>query len=230
MNAELGKVVSFPAKTEKRSRAKKDGSRVKNIDGVKYFNEKQIKLLRRTVRDEAEIDTKKGNITGIKEWMAIDLLTSTGLRVSEAANLRCGDLKTGYADNRIYIREGKGKIAGHIVINESLKKHLKHFLKWKDSNGEATGEEDHLFIGQRGTWTNQAIQQIVKKYLNKLGLYEKGKSVHALRHSYAVELYSKDKDLRTVQKQLRHVSIQSTLVYADVTDENISEQIKNLWN
>ena len=55
-------------------------------------------------------------------------------------------------------------------------------------------------------------------------------AVHALRHSYAVELYSKDKDLRAVQKQLRHVSIQSTLVYADVTDESIGNQIRGLWN
>ena len=76
----------------------------------------------------------------------------------------------------------------------------------------------------------QAIQQIVKKYLKQLGLYEKGKSVHTLGHSYAVELYSKEKDLRVVQKQLRHVSIQSTPVYADVTDEAISDQIEGLWN
>jgi site-specific recombinase XerD len=38
------------------------------------------------------------------------------------------------------------------------------------------------------------------------------------------------KDLRAVQKQLRHVSIQSTIVYADVPDESISNQIKGLWN
>jgi site-specific recombinase XerD len=43
-------------------------------------------------------------------------------------------------------------------------------------------------------------------------------------------LYSKMKDLRAVQKQLRHVSIQSTIVYADVPDESISNQIKGLWN
>ena len=70
----------------------------------------------------------------------------------------------------------------------------------------------------------------MKKYLKKLNLYERGKSVHALRHSYVVNLYSKDKDLRAVQKQLRHVSIQSTMVYGDVSDEMISEQIKGLWN
>jgi len=220
-------VIDFPAMGQTKGKREK---RIKNIDGVKYFNEKQIKLLRRTVRDQAEIDMKKGNTIGIREWMVIDLLTSTGLRVSEAASLKCGDLKIGYADSKLFVRDGKDALSGHVVINESLKKHLKAFLTWKMSIGEPTGEEDFLFVGQRGQWTNQAIQQIVKKYLKKLNLYQTGKSVHALRHSYAVELYAKARDLRVVQKQLRHVSIQSTLVYADVTDQTITDQIKGLWN
>jgi len=222
-------IITFPS--EKRvKRTRRSGGRIKSVDGVKYFNEKQIKLLRRTSREQAEIDDQRGNVTGIREWMVIDLLTSTGLRVSEAANLRCGDLKIGYSESKIYVREGKGRVSGHVVINGSLKKRLKLFLGWKRSLGEDLGDDDYLFVGQRGSWTSQAIQQIVKKYLKKINLYEKGKSVHALRHSYAVELYSKEKDLRVVQKQLRHVSIQSTLVYADVTDETISDQIKGLWN
>ena len=230
MNTKLSAtIVSFPPKTHTKKR-RTSGGRVRCVDRVKYFNEKQIKLLRRTAREQAELDEQRGNVTGIREWMVIDLLTSTGLRVSEAANLRCGDLKIGYAESKIFIREGKGRVSGHVVVTESLRKHFKAFLGWKVKQGEPVGEDDFLFVGQRGAWTSQAIQQIVKKYLRKCGLYESGKSVHALRHSYAVELYSKEKDLRAVQKQLRHVSIQSTLVYADVTDETISEQIKGLWN
>ena len=226
---ERREIITFPS--EKRvKRTRRSGGRIRNVDGVKYFNEKQIKLLRRTAREQAEIDEQKGNVTGIREWIVIDLLTSTGMRVSEAANLRCGDLKIGYSESKIYVREGKGRVSGHVVINGSLKKRLKAFLSWKRALGEDSGDDDYLFVGQRGPWTSQAIQQIVKKYLKKLDLYEKGKSVHALRHSYAVELYSKEKDLRVVQKQLRHVSIQSTLVYADVTDETLSHQINGLWN
>jgi integrase/recombinase XerD len=204
--------------------------RIKNVDGIKYFNEKQIKLLRRTVRDQAELDAQKDKVTGIREWLVIDLLTCTGLRVSEAADLRCGDLKLGYAESKIFVRDGKGGVSGHVVVPESLKRHLKGFLAWKEKLGELTGEDDYLFVGQRGAWTSQAIQQIVKKYLKQLGLYENGKSVHALRHSYGVELYSREKDLRAVQKQLRHRSIQSTLIYADVTEEDIQNQLKGLWN
>ena len=229
MSGHSARIISFPSETLVK-RERKSGGRIRSVDGIKYFNEKQIKLLRRTVREQAELDEQRGNVTGIKEWMVIDLLTSTGLRVSEAANLRCGDLKVGYTENKIYVREGKGRVSGHVVINDALKKHLRAFTGWKIKQGELLGEDDFLFIGQRGTWTSQAIQQIVKKYLRKCGLYENGKSVHALRHSYAVALYAKEKDLRVVQKKLRHVSIQSTLVYADVTDETISDQIKGLWN
>ena len=217
-------LIKFP----KKGRGKKE-LRIRRIDSLKYFNGNQIKLLRRAARNQADLDLQKEKITGIREWMAIDLLTATGLRVSEAANLHCGDLKIGYGENRIFIREGKGSISGYVVINESLKKHLKQFLSWKEKIEEAIGEDDPLFIGQRGKWTSQAIQQLVKKYLKQLNLYENGKAVHALRHSYGVELYSKEKDIRAVQKQLRHVSLQSTLIYADVTDENIAGQIKGLW-
>lgn len=217
---QAAKLIQFP-----KAKARKQ-SRIKNIDGVKYFNAKQIKLLRRTVRDQAAT----AKMTAIREWMAVDLLTCTGLRVSEAANLRCGDIKTGYGDSRIFVRDGKGSISGHVIIPEGLKKHLKSYLKWKQDHNELTGRNDFLFIGQRGAMTSQALQQIVKKYLKLLGLYESGKSVHALRHSYAMELYSREKDLRAVQKQLRHVSIQSTLIYADVTEEQLTSQVKGLWN
>nr|MBP7304438.1 tyrosine-type recombinase/integrase [Fervidobacterium sp.] len=143
---EITNLVQFPgAKPNKKTRSE----RVKNVDGVKYFNASQIKLIRRRARDRAELDLKKGKTTAIREWMAIDLLTSTGLRVSEAANLKCGDLKIGYSESKIYVNSGKGGISGHVVIGNSMKGHLKAFLAWKQSMGERVGDNDHLFMGQR---------------------------------------------------------------------------------
>jgi site-specific recombinase XerD len=223
MNKAARNIIAFP------SPGKKAPKKPRQMDSLKYFNTTQIRMLRRAARDEAALDLQKGKKTAIREWMAIDLLTSTGLRVSEAANLLCGDLKLGYGESKIIVQHGKGDITGQVIINESLKKHLKHYLAWKKAQGEDTGDQAPLFIGQRGKWTSQAIQQIVKKYLKALKLYEPGKSAHALRHSYGVELYSREKDLRAVQKQLRHISIQSTLIYADVTEESIAGQIKGLW-
>jgi len=219
---EAAQVIQFPGirRQEKRK------AHIKNVDGFKYFSEPQIRLLRRTVRDKAE---GKGSVTAVREWACIDLLTSTGVRVSEATDGRCGDLRAGYGESALYIRDGKGHKSRTVQIPDSFKLHLKRFIAWKAEHGEPTGPDDYLFIGQRGPWTAQAVQQIVKKYLKALNLYESEKSVHALRHSYAVAFYRQRRDLRALQKQLGHTSIQTTQIYADVTAEDIKEQVRGLW-
>ena len=121
MNKSAKVIRLHPVKTAKK--------RITNIDGIKYFNDTQIKLLRRTVRDHADLDIQKGKVTGLREWMVIDVLTSTGIRVSEAANIRCGDIKAGYGQSELFVRDGKGSIARTIQIPEYLKKHFNHLAK-----------------------------------------------------------------------------------------------------
>ncbi len=227
METIASKVVQFPGTQQKSSR--NQSHKITNIDGIKYYSDQQIKLLRRTVRDRAALDSERGQVTAIREWMAVDLITSSGLRVSEAANVRCGDLKGGYGESALFVRDGKGSKSRTVQIPDSLKRHLKQFMVWKASRGEPTGPDDFLFMGQRGPWTAQAIQFLVKKYLKALGLYENEKSVHALRHSYAVEFYRQERDLRALQKQLGHSSIETTQIYADVTAQDIQKQIRGLW-
>ena len=172
---------------------------------------------------------QRNQVTGVRVWMLIDLLSSTGLREAEAADLRCGDLRVGYGSAAIFVRSGKGGRSRTIQIPAELKTHLKAFVRWKEDKKEPTGEDDSLFRGQRGPWTTAAVAEAVKRVLKDCGLYEKGKSAHALRHSYAVELYRRERDLRAVQKQLGHRSIQTTQIYADTLDEDIREQVEDLW-
>ncbi len=227
MGNEAGKIVQFPGTRQSSNRDR--SHKITNVDGVKYYSDQQIKLLRRTVRDRAALDIERSQVTAIREWMAVDLITSSGLRVSEAANIRCGDIRAGYGESALFVRDGKGAKSRTVQIPDALKRHLKQFVVWKASRGEATGPDDFLFIGQRGPWTAQAIQFLVKKYLKALGIYENEKAVHALRHSYAVEFYKQQKDLRALQKQLGHASIETTQIYADVTAEDIQKQIRGLW-
>ncbi len=224
---QTAQIIQFPGVLAgKRSEKKKPVS----TDTIKYFSEAEIKLIRKASREHHEADLSKGRVTGVRSWMIVDLLTCTGLRVSEAANLKVGDLKIGYGQSEIYVENGKGNVSGTVVIPAGLKTHLRSFLAWKQAHGEGIATQDHLFIGKKGPMTAQALQQTVKGYLKRLGLYEKGKSAHSLRHSYAVALYQKERDLRAVQKQLRHVSIQSTLIYADVSKTDLERQVKGMWN
>ncbi|MGO9020617.1 MAG: tyrosine-type recombinase/integrase [Syntrophobacteraceae bacterium] len=85
--------------------------------------------------------------------MAIDLLTCTGLRVAEAANVRCGDIRAGYGECALFVRDGKGSKSRTVEVPDFLKKHMKQFVVWKACRGEPTGPDDQLFIVQRGPWT-----------------------------------------------------------------------------
>jgi len=228
MKMETAKIIQFPG-TLAGKRGRRERKPI-STDTIKYFSGAEIKLIRKTAREDHEADLSKDRVTGVRNWMIVDLLTCTGVRVSEAANVKCGNLKIGYGQSEIYIENGKGGVSGTVVIPPGLKTHLRSFLNWKESKGEGTADSDYLFIGKRGKLTSQALQQIVKGYLRQLNLYQPGKSVHSLRHSYAVSLYSKEKYLRAVQKQLRHVSIQSTLVYADVSKTDLERQVRGLWN
>jgi len=220
-------IIQFPGPLAGRRREKRKPT---STDKIKYFSEAEIKLIRKAAREHHEADTSKGRVTGVRSWMIVDLLTNTGLRVSEAANLRCGDLRIGYGQSEIHVENGKGNVSGTVVIPAGLKAHFKSFLSWKQDQGEGLADSDYLFIGKKGPMKSQALQFIVKGYLKQLGVYEPGKSVHSLRHSYAVALYQRERDLRAVQKQLRHVSIQSTLVYADVSKTDLERQVKGMWN
>ena len=210
-------------------RPRKRPARRLTADGPKYFPQPPIKLIRRTARDDAQLALAKGQVTGVRVWMLIDLLTYSGLREAEAKDLRIGDLRLGYGEAAIYVVCGKGGRSRTVQIPQSLKVHLNAFIRWKVQRGEPVGEGDRLFWGQRGPWTVAGVQEAVKRVLRDCGLYERGKSVHALRHSYAVALYRQERDLRAVQKQLGHADISTTQIYADVLDEDIQAQLKGLW-
>ncbi len=114
MEIETGRVIHFPGAQQNPHR--EPSHKITNIDGIKYYTEQQIKLLRRTVRDQSALDLDRNQVTAVREWMAIDLLTSSGLRVSEAANLRCGDIKAGYGESALFVRDGKGSKSRTVQI------------------------------------------------------------------------------------------------------------------
>ena len=74
--------------------------------------------------------------------------------------------------------------------------------QWKNNRcGESVGHDDYVFIGQRGPITRQAVSHIVRKVLKKCGLYSKGRSVHAFRHSFGYKLLKAGNgSLKLVQK------------------------------
>jgi site-specific recombinase XerD len=196
----------------------------------KYMSMDEVRRLRRSAEDRALADLAKGRTTAVRTWAVIDLALSTGLRVSEIAEIKTSDLNLTGPEPQLLVRNGKGGKPRTVTLPQDLRRHLREFLAWKKRLKEKTDPEDHLFVSERGDrFTTRGLQYLFKQAADKAGLPAHF-SIHACRHSYGTYLYQKTKDLRLVQDQLGHSSPIVTQVYSHITPEDRVRSVNGLWS
>ncbi len=193
------------------------------IDRTKYMDMEEVKQLRRSTEARAYLDLKKGRVGGVTAWMLIDLALSTGLRVSEMAALLIKDVDLKRGCLSVTRLKRKKKTRETLAVGKDLVKHFKEYIAWIDRKSGA------LFMGSRGKLSTQGLQRIWKRSVKLAGL-PKELSIHSARHSIAVHLLKKTKNLRQVQKQLGHASPATTAnMYADISFEDMQEGLNGLY-
>lgn len=166
------------------------------------------------VFDETEITGIIRGIENLKHRAIICLIYASGMRVSEAATLRTGDI-----DSKrmvINIRGAKGKKDRTVMLSEKILFMLrKYYRQYKPTY--------YLFEGAGGTsYSPRSIQLILKRAMEKAGIKKKA-GVHALRHSFATHLLEGGTDLRNIQELLGHNSILTTVRYTHVSKKELSK-------
>ena len=158
------------------------------------------------------------NLKGIRDRAILELLFSTGLRVSELCAL---DSDIDLSRDEMSIR-GKGEKIRVVFLSDSAKKAVADYLKARKDMEEA------LFVNygrgkqKPGRLTPRAVEMIVKFYAIKSGITKKV-TPHVIRHSFATDLLENGADLRSVQALLGHANIQTTQVYTHVTDKHLRD-------
>jgi site-specific recombinase XerD len=172
---------------------------------------------------ERLIQSSKGTSQrALRDHAILELLFSTGLRVSELCSLNSDiDLSR----DELSVR-GKGEKVRVVFLSPSAKEAVKMYLaKRKDM-------EEALFVNiladekvskkAAKRLTPRSVQNIMKKYAAKAGITKKV-TPHVLRHSFATDLLSNGADIRSVQALLGHASINTTQIYTHVTDAHLRE-------
>ena len=197
------------------------------IDREKIFDRAERKALLKTCKERAELDLFHGRETWVKRYMLVDLALFTGLRVSEMAALKIGDINLKAKDPYIIVRNGKGGKKREVYLDKALARHLKEFIAHKKKAwGEPTEQEAPLFLGRNnGHCAPITLMKSFKRAVLTAGLPEHY-SIHCARHTYATFLLNDTSNMRYVQKQLGHSQIGMTAHYADI----LPEQNGNLAN
>lgn len=172
---------------------------------------------------ERLIGSAKGaNEKALRDRAILELLFSTGLRVSELCGLNSDiDLSR----DELSVR-GKGDKVRVVFISPSAKEAVRDYLKKRKDMEEAlfvnVSAVDKTSKKKPARLTPRAVQMMIKTYAAKAGITKKV-TPHVLRHSFATDLLSNGADIRSVQALLGHASINTTQIYTHVTDAHLRE-------
>jgi site-specific recombinase XerD len=161
---------------------------------------------------------------GLRDRAVLELLFSTGLRVSELVSLNRDQLNL---ERREFGVKGKGNKVRVVFISDSAADWIRRYLAvrkdaFKPLFIRYSGERSEEKEGEKMRLTARSIQSIVRKYSKKAGLPIDAHP-HTLRHSFATDLLIGGADLRSVQEMLGHESIRTTQVYTHVTNKHLKE-------
>lgn len=170
--------------------------------------------------EQIPLDTEQG----LRDRAIIELLFSSGLRVSELVNLNRDHINT---TRREFMVRGKGQKDRPVFIGKAAADRVTDylgarldnlpplFLSYSRNNvTQTTGDYRRL--------TARSIQRMISQYARLAGI-TKHVSPHTMRHSYATDLLINGADLRSVQSMLGHSNISTTQVYTHVTDAHLRE-------
>lgn len=185
---------------------------------------RSIKFLERDHVDRlvTAVDTSKEE--GLRDRAILELLFSTGLRVSELTSLNHDQMNI---DRREFGVIGKGGKARVVFISDRAAQSLKHYLtKRKDVFRPLFIRYSGKLITDNGgeamRLTARSVERIVKKYV-RLARIPIDATVHTLRHSFATDLLTNGADIRSVQEMLGHKNIATTQIYTHVTNRQLRE-------
>lgn len=188
------------------------------------ISRKQVTFLElseiRRILDEINLDSE----AGLRDYALIQLLFSSGLRVSELTSLNRDHINL---DRCEFMVRGKGSKDRPIFISKSAAKALDIYLDSRTDNLPPlflsySKNQQPTNDGNFRRLTNRSVERIISRYAKLAGITKKV-SPHTMRHSFATDLLINGADIRSVQDMLGHSSIVTTQIYTHVTDAHLKD-------
>lgn len=176
-----------------------------------FINEKEINNLFEGIEFENTFE-------GIQDKLILELLYSTGIRLSELIELKINSIDLISLTIKVLGKRNKERI---IPISNNLKKELDNFLTYRS---DIKCETSHLFLTKNNKKLYpKFVYRLVNTYLSVVTKISK-KSPHVLRHTFATHMLNNGADLNTIKEILGHSNLSATQVYT----HNTIKKLKNI--
>jgi integrase/recombinase XerD len=157
--------------------------------------------------------------TGLRNYCMLLLYLNLGLRASEAINLEVDSID--WQGGKVLV-DGKGGKERVLWLSDSDLAALKRWRAVKPAGR-------YLFCTLAGgKICDRYVRDFVKRYARKKGITAKDVHPHTLRHTFATDLLKENNNIRLVQKALGHTSINTTMIYTHIVDEELENALKTL--
>jgi len=165
-----------------------------------------------------------GDFDGQRSRLIMELLYSTGIRVSELLGIAHGDVDEKRAELKVL---GKGNKERHIPISRSLISLIGSFSALKTSEGFTTGALDFLLVTDKGkqlypVFVARKVKAVLQAYANISGT-----NPHILRHTFATHLLNNGSDITSIKELMGHSSLASTTVYTHNSIDRLKDVYKH---
>lgn len=160
-----------------------------------------------------------------RDYCILVLFLNCGLRLSELCGL---NLQSISSEGMLTVL-GKGNKERVIYLNDACNEAIKAYLAVRPNDGIPVTDRNALFISRNHRRiSNKTVQHIVKSYLEKAGLGDKGFSTHKLRHTAATLMYQHGNvDIRVLKDILGHANLGTTQIYTHVSNTQIKSAIES---
>ncbi len=184
-----------------------------------YLSVSEMEKLFETMKPEDD--------SGIRDRAIIELIYSTGARISEIEDLKVYNIDI--LKNEALVT-GKGRKQRIVYLNYEalswLDKYLKIRANFSFSKDKGYVKDEHLFLNRFGTrLSSRSIRAIVKKNIKRAGI-NKNVSVHSLRHSFATHLLQEGAGIREIQELLGHENVSTTQIYSHLNIKKLKKDYK----
>lgn len=157
----------------------------------------------------------------IRDIAVVEILFSTGIRISELCNLKQKNIDV---EQGIFCIKGKGSKERYLQIGtEEVLEQLKEYKRYWDKELQMS---ELFFLNRYGSrYSEQSARRMIQRYTQE-AMIEMHITPHMFRHAFATLLLEEDVDIRFIQKMLGHASITTTQIYAEVASKKQMEILK----